>query len=170
MQLRRGDTNTMPNSYAQIYIHVVFATKARQNLISNVWKERLLQYICGTVSGKKQKVMAINCMPDHIHILLGLKGDVKISDVVRDLKCNSSRWVNENRLVPVRFEWQHGFGAFSVGYSQLDVVGNYIRNQENHHRRNSFRDEYIELLKNAGVDFDLRYVFDDDSAAPTELR
>lgn len=159
----------MPNSFSKIYLHVVFATKRRQKIIDNSWKERLLSYICGTVSGKKQKVLAINCMPDHLHVLLGLNGDVNIPDLVRDLKANASRWINENRLVRGKFNWQHGYAAFSVGYSQLDTVGFYIRNQENHHRQKSFRDEYVTLLTDSGFEFDPRYLFDKDCDAPTEL-
>ena len=159
----------MANTYTQLYVHVVFAVQGRGNLISKKWKESLYQYITGIVTNKNQKLMVINGMPDHIHILIGLKPDCNLSDLLRDIKSNSSKWINENKNVIGKFEWQTGFGAFSVSQSQLQVVINYILNQEEHHRKKSFREEYIDFLNAYQIDFKPEYIFDDYGFAPTEL-
>lgn len=159
----------MSNTYTQLYVHVVFAVKGRANLISLKWKEKLYQYITGIISNKNQKLMVINGMPDHLHILIGLKPDCNLSDLVRDIKANSSKWINENKFVPGKFEWQTGFGAFSVSQSQIQTVVNYIIHQEEHHKKKTFREEYIEFLNAYQIDFKSEYIFDDYGAAPTEL-
>ena len=150
----------MPNTYTQLYIHVVFATKGRENAIGKNWKDELYKYICGIVNNKEQKVYAINGMPDHIHILLSIKPDIALSALVRDIKANSSKWINEKKFVKGKFQWQEGFGAFTYSQSQLDNVIAYINNQEQHHSKKSFRDEYIDLLKKFNVAYDDKYVFD----------
>jgi REP element-mobilizing transposase RayT len=147
---------------------VVFAVKGRSNLISKKWKETLYQYITGIITHKNQKLMIINGMPDHIHILIGLKPDCVLSDLVRDIKANSSKWINENKFVLGKFEWQTGFGAFSVSQSQVQTVINYILNQEEHHKKKTFREEYIEFLNAYQIDFKKEYIFDDYGIAPTE--
>lgn len=114
--------------------------------------------------------MVINGMPDHLHMLMGLKPDCNLSDLIRDIKANSSKWINENKFVVGKFEWQMGFGAFTVGQSQLKTVINYINNQEEHHRKKTFKQEYIEFLKAYQIDFKPEYIFDDFGAAPTELK
>lgn len=149
----------MANTYTQIYIHAVFAVKGRENLIHK-WSDELYKYICGIVNSRGQKVYAINGMPDHIHILLSLKPDFKLSDLMRDIKSNSSKWVNEKRYVKGKFEWQKGFGAFSCGQSQVNTVIAYINNQENHHAKRSFQEEYLELLKRYEVDYEDQYIFE----------
>jgi putative transposase len=149
----------MANTYTQIYIHVVFAVEGRQNLIAPKHNEELQKYICGIVAGQKQKVIAINNMPDHLHVLIGLKPDLALSAVVRDVKANSSRFINEKRWVMGKFSWQEGFGAFSYSRSQLGDVIRYIENQQQHHSRKSFRQEYVELLEKFSVDYDERYIF-----------
>ena len=159
----------MPNTYTQLYVHVVFAVKGRANLISEQWKTRLLEYITGIIRKKNQKLMAINSVPNHLHLLIGLKPDCKLSDLMRDVKANSSRFINHEKLVLGNFEWQQGFGAFSVGQSQIQRVVDYILKQEYHHRKKAFRDEYTELLKSYQVDFDSNYLFEDVGNAPTEL-
>jgi len=116
----------MPNTYTQLYVHVIFAVKARRLLISNLWKDNLYKYITGIITNKNQKLMIINGMPDHLHLLIGLKPDCALSDLVRDVKANSSKWINENKFVQSKFEWQSGFGAFSVSKSGLNAVANYI--------------------------------------------
>jgi putative transposase len=151
----------MANTYTQLYIHVVFAVKHRANLISKNWKDNLYQYITGIVKNKNQKLMIINGVSDHVHILLGIKPDCKLSDLVRDIKANSSKWVNENRLVPGKFEWQTGFGAFSVSTSGINKVIQYIEHQEEHHRKKSLRSEYIEFLNAHEIDFKPEYIFED---------
>ncbi len=148
----------MANTYTQIYIHVVFSVKRRQNLIRKEFKEELHKYIAGIIRNKDQKLIAINSVSDHIHVFMGLKPNVCLSDLVREIK--TSRFVNEKRWVKGRFNWQEGFGAFSYGHSQMNVVVKYIQNQERHHSKKTFQDEYIELLKKFNVDFDIKYAFD----------
>jgi REP element-mobilizing transposase RayT len=159
----------MANTYTQLYVHVVFAVKGRENLISPKWKEKLYQYITGIITNKNQKLMIINGMPDHLHLLIGLKPDINLSDLVREIKSNSSKWINENRMLPGKFEWQIGFGAFTVGQSQIQSVVNYIRGQEKHHLKKTFKMEYIEFLNAYQIDFKPEYIFDDYGIAPTEL-
>ncbi len=134
----------MANTYIQIYIHIVFAVQGRQSLIPKAHKEDLHKYITGTLRNNKQKLIAINSMPDHAHILVGMTPTIALSDVVRDIKANSSRFINEKRWIRGRFNWQEGFGAFSYSHSQLNMVVNYIRNQEQHHSIKPFREEYLE--------------------------
>lgn len=152
--------NQMANTYTQIYIHIVFSVKGRQSLIQKSWKEELHKYICGIVSGKEQKVYAIGGIADHIHILVSIKPNIVISDLVRDIKAHSSKWINEKRFVKGKFQWQEGFGAFSYAQSQLDTVIAYVNNQELHHQKKSFRDEYMELLQKFDITFDEKYLFE----------
>lgn len=159
----------MANTYTQLYIHVVFAVKSRENLISTVWKEELYQYIGGIITNKKQKLLVANGMPDHIHLLIGLKPDCMLSDLVRDIKSSTSKWINEKKWVLGRFEWQTGFGAFTVGQSQLQTVVNYILKQEEHHKKKSFRQEYINFLEAYQIEFRQEYIFEVYDVAPTEL-
>ena len=149
----------MANTYTQIYVHIVFAVEGRQSLIGPEHSDELQKYITGIVSAQKHKLIAINNMPDHLHLLVGLRPDAALSDLVRDIKANSSRFINEKRWVMGRFSWQEGFGAFSYSRSQLSSVIRYIENQQKHQARKSFRDEYIELLEKFGVEYDHRYVF-----------
>lgn len=149
----------MANTYTQIYIHVVFAVEGRQNLIAPEHNDELQKYITGIVSAQKHKLIAINNMPDHLHLLVGLRPDASLSDLVRDVKAGSSKFINEKHWVIGRFSWQEGFGAFSHSRSQLGTVIRYIENQQSHHAKKSFRDEYIELLEKFGVDYDQRYIF-----------
>lgn len=149
----------MANTYTQIYIHVVFAVEGRQNLIKPEHNDELQKYITGIVTAEDQKLISINNLPDHLHLLVGLRPDSSLSDLVRDVKAGSSKFINEKRWVLGRFSWQEGFGAFSHSRSQLGTVIRYIENQQKHHARKSFRDEYIALLEKFGVDYDARYVF-----------
>jgi len=150
----------MADTYTKIYVHVIFTVQGRQNLISRQHKDELYKYITGIIQNKKQKVIIINGMPDHIHILIGIKPDIALSDLIRDVKANASSFINEKRWIMGKFNWQEGFGAFSYSHSQLDSVANYIRNQEKHHSRKTFREEYLELLKKFDVDYDPKYMFD----------
>jgi REP element-mobilizing transposase RayT len=149
----------MANTFTQIYIQIVFAVKGRQNLIQRAYKEELHQYIAGIIRNKKQKLYAINAMPDHIHIFISVKPNIAISDLVRDIKNNSSKFINHKGWVAGKFQWQEGYGAFSYGHSQIDTVVKYIHNQEKHHARRSFKDEYLALLKKFNIEYDERYVF-----------
>lgn len=152
---------TMANTYSQLYIHIVFAVKGRQNLIATVWKDEIYKFITGIITNKQQKLIAINGMPDHIHILIGLKPDKSISDLVRDIKANSSKFINNQNWINGKFEWQTGFGAFSYSHSQLTNVINYIHNQQEHHKTKTFKEEYLEFLKLFNVEFKNEYLFDD---------
>lgn len=151
----------MANTYSQLYIQIVFAVKGRQNLISKKWKDEIYKYITGIITNKKQKLIAINGMPDHIHILVGIKPDTSLSDLVRDIKSNSSKFVNEQKWINGKFEWQTGFGAFSYGHSQLSHVIKYIENQEEHHKTKTFKEEYIAFLKLFNIDFKNEYLFEE---------
>ncbi len=137
----------------------MFAVEGRQNLIAPEHNDELQKYITGIVSHQKQKLIAINNMPDHLHLLVGLRPDSALSDLVRDIKANSSKFINEKRWVMGRFSWQEGFGAFSYSRSQLGAVIRYIENQQKHHDKKSFRDEYISLLEKFGMEYDPKYIF-----------
>ena len=152
----------MADTYTQLYIHLIFAVKGRQSLIPKPHKDELHKYITGIIDGKNQTVIQINSMPDHIHILVGITPDIAISDLVRDIKANSSKFINRKRWVMGRFEWQTGFAAFSYAHSQLDTVARYIKNQEEHHSRQTFREEYLAFLKRFNVSYNPKYVFDSD--------
>jgi REP element-mobilizing transposase RayT len=130
---------------------MVFAVQGRQNLIRPGRKEELHKYITGIITRQGHKLLAIHCMPDHTHILIGLKPSMALSDLVREIKTGSTNFINENRWVTGRFAWQEGFGAFSYSHSQLTDVIQYIRNQEQHHAKKSFRDEYLEFLEKFNV-------------------
>jgi putative transposase len=149
----------MANTYSQIYVHVVFAVQARECLLKPHIKEDIHKYITGVVHKRGQKLIAINSMPDHVHLLVGLKPDLALSDLVRDIKAVSAKLINEKRWMKGRFNWQEGFGAFSYSHSQLDRVISYIQNQDQHHAKLNFRDEYLRLLKKFQVNFDSRYIF-----------
>jgi REP element-mobilizing transposase RayT len=149
----------MPNTFTQIYVQVVFAVNGRQSLISPSFQEALFKYIGGTMRNADQKLIAINGMPDHVHILVGLKPTVAISDLVKDIKVASSRFINDKKLVRGRFSWQEGFGAFSYSQSHLSKVASYIENQERHHARRSFKEEYLSMLKSFQIEYDERYLF-----------
>ena len=149
----------MANTYTQIYLHIVFAAEGRQSLIPPEHNDELQKYITGIVSAQRHKLIAINNMPDHLHLLVGLRPDAALSELVRDIKANSSRFISDKRWVAGRFSWQEGFGALSYSRSQLGTVIRYIENQQKHHAKKSFRNEYTELLERFGVEFDQRYVF-----------
>ena len=147
------------NTYTQIHIQLVFAVKFRQALIQNEWKDDLFKYITGIIQNRKHKLLSINGMPDHIHILIGLRPNQSVSDLVQEVKSISSKWINENNFIPFRFEWQDSFGAFSYGKSQINDVIRYIENQEKHHHKKSFREEYVDFLEKFEIDYNEKYVF-----------
>ena len=149
----------MANTYTQIYIQIVFAVQGRQSLIQPEHNDELQKYITGIVTNQGQKLIAINNMSDHMHILIGQKPSIALSDLVRDIKAGSSGFINERRWVRGRFSWQEGFGAFSYGHSQLGAVIRYIQNQQRHHRQRSFAEEYEQLLERFQISHDERYVF-----------
>lgn len=149
----------MANTFSQIYIQTVFAVSGRLALITKDYKEELHKYITGIVRKQGQKLIAINGMADHLHILIGLRPSMALADLVRDIKADSSEWVNRRKLALGKFAWQEGYGAFSYGHSQLDMIIRYIQNQERHHRRKSFRNEYLTLLRKFEIEFKEEYVF-----------
>src|SRR5437667_7913710 len=149
----------MANTFSQIYIQTVFAVNGRLSLIRPDLKEELYRYITGIVRNNGHKLISINGMPDHVHILIGLKPVMALSDLVRDIKADSSNFVTKRKWVQGKSSWQEGYGAFSYGHSQLDTIIRYIQNQERHHARSSFKIEYLSLLKKFGIAFDEKYVF-----------
>jgi len=151
----------MANTYSQIYIQTIFAVKGRQSLINKSWKEELYKYITGIVKNNEQKMIAINGVENHIHIFLGLKPNINLSDLIRDVKANSSKFIIDRNLVKGKFNWQDGFGAFSYSHSHIDRVYKYIMHQEEHHKIKTFREEYIELLKKFEIKFDEKYLFEE---------
>lgn len=152
----------MANTYTQLYFHIVFAVKGRKNQITSQLKEELYKYISGIITNKNQKLMIINGMPNHIHLLIGTKPDCNLSDLVRDIKANSSKWINDNKFVIGKFEWQLGFGVFTVSQLGVKNVIEYIKNQEIHHTKKSFREEYIDFLTTYEIDFKPEYIFIDE--------
>ena len=150
----------MANTYTQLYVQIIFSPLGRQNLICNKIKNDIYKYIVGIIKRKNQKPMIINGMPDHVHILIGFSPDIAISDLVRDIKSNSSNFINENKLIPGKFSWQKGFGAFTYSKSQVPRVVRYIENQEEHHRMKTFKEEYLELLEKFEVDYKKHYLFE----------
>jgi REP-associated tyrosine transposase len=150
----------MANTFSQIYIQTVFAVSNRLSLITPAFKQDLYKYITGIVTKQGQKMISVNGMPDHIHILIGLRPSMALADLVREVKADSSNFVNKNRWVRGKFSWQEGYGAFSYGHSQLNTVIRYIQNQEKHHKRRSFKAEYLTLLRKFEIEFEHKYVFD----------
>jgi REP element-mobilizing transposase RayT len=148
-------------TYSQLYIQTVFAVRYRASVIRPEWKERLHQYITGIIQERGNKLLAIHAMPDHIHILFGLRPAQSIADLMRDVKAVSSKWINENGFLSNRFEWQHGYGAFSYSGSEISNVINYIKNQELHHQKISFRNEFRQLLNEFDIAYDERYIFEE---------
>ncbi|OFX21414.1 MAG: transposase [Bacteroidetes bacterium GWA2_31_9b] len=150
----------MANTYSQMYVQIVFAVQGRENIIPHKKKEELHKYITGIIKNRKQKLLAINCMPDHIHIFIGFKPNICISDLVREIKTATSLFIKEKQWVKGMFYWQEGFGSFTYSHSQLTDVINYIRNQEEHHNCKSFKNEYLELLKKFDIEYNEQYLFE----------
>ena len=149
-------------SFTQLTYHIVFATKYRRRTIRDDTRERLYEYIGGTLRAKKGSLIEIGGVADHVHILARLSPSLAVADVVRDVKANSSKWMNEQTETKSPFEWQKGYGAFTVSYSNVQAVRTYIRNQEEHHRTKTFQEEYIEFLKRHNIEFRLEYLFEDE--------
>jgi REP element-mobilizing transposase RayT len=149
----------MANTYTQIHIQIVFTVQFRDAQISNVWKEELYKYISGIVQNNGHKVLQINGMQDHIHILVGIRPTQSLSDLVKQIKQDSSKWINKKRFTRQKFAWQAGYGAFSYSKNSIPSVINYIQNQEEHHKKKSFMNEYIEMLNEADIKYDEQYIF-----------
>ena len=147
-------------TYTQIYIQVVFAVKHRDSLIQTEWEEELYKYITGIVQNKEQKMLAINGMPDHLHFLIGMRPACCLSDLVREVKKSSNAFIKEKRFTPFNFQWQEGFGAFSYSHSQLTDVIQYIEKQKEHHKKKTFKEEYLAFLKAFEIEFKNEYLFE----------
>lgn len=150
----------MAGTFKQLYIQVVFAVQGRENLINLSWRSEVHKYISGIITAKDQKSIIVNGVGDHVHCFIGLKPTIAISDLVRDIKNNSSKFINDRKFVRGKFNWQDGYGVFSYHHSQLETIYNYVLNQEAHHSRKSFKDEYLELLEEFEIPFDKKYLFD----------
>lgn len=150
----------MANTFSQIYIQIVFAVKHRNAQIDPIWEEQLYKYITGIVQNKEQKMIAINGMPDHIHIFIGMKPTCCLSNLVQEIKKSSNTFIKDKDLSSKPFNWQEGFGAFSYSHSQIDSVYKYVMNQKEHHKKQTFKEEYIDFLKKFEVEYDDKYLFD----------
>ena len=149
----------MANTYTQIHIQVIFSVQDRHCIIRNSWKDELYKYITGIIKNHGHKVLAINGMPDHLHIFFGMRPTQSLSDLMQDVKGDSSKWINIKGFVKGRFSWQEGFGAFSYSKSNVGSVIEYIKNQEIHHRKKTFLEEYLHFLEKFAVEHDVRYIF-----------
>ena len=157
MKLNNG---RMPGTFSQMYVQVIFAVKGRTNLISKTNEEELYKYIAGIIKGKDQKSIIVNGMPDHIHAFVGLRPSMAASDLVRDIKNNSSNFINDHKWVKGKFSWQEGYGIFTYSHSHIESVYNYILNQKEHHKKKTFREEYIDFLKKFEIKYDEKYLFE----------
>lgn len=151
----------MANTYHQVYIQVVFAVKYLEAVIANEWKSKLFGVIGNLINETGCKTIIVNGVEDHVHCFLGLKPLVSISELMKTVKAKSSKYINDNQLTKSRFEWQEGYGAFSYSHSQINSVYKYIVNQEEHHKKQTFKEEYLEFLDKFEVPFDERYIFED---------
>ena len=152
----------MANTFTQIH-QFVFAVQFRAAFIHKDWKERLHQYITGIIQNNQHKMLQINSMPDHIHILIGMRPSQSVSSLIQNVKSESTKWINDNHFTKSQFAWQEGYGAFSYSKSSLPAVIRYIQNQEKHHQKHSFIDEYKVFLKAFEIDYDERYIFKEPS-------
>jgi len=150
----------MPGTYSQIYVQYVFAVKGRANLLHDDWRDELFKYISGIITGKDQKAIIVNGYRDHVHVFVGLKPSMKISDLIRDIKNNSSNFINSNNWIKGKFSWQEGYGVFTYSHSHIDNVYQYILNQESHHTKKTFKEEYVDFLKKFDIKYEDKYLFE----------
>ena len=150
----------MAGTFSQIYIHYVFAVKGRENQLQKPWRDEVFKYIAGIIKGKNQKPIIVNGVADHVHVFVGLKPAMSISDLVRNIKNNSSNFINQQKFIKGKFSWQEGYGAFSYAHSQVENVYQYIANQEQHHRKKTFKEEYTGFVKKFNVQYEEKYLFD----------
>ncbi|MGB3619141.1 MAG: IS200/IS605 family transposase [Catalinimonas sp.] len=148
----------MPGTYSQINIQLVFAVKGRQKLLDAAWRQEVFRYMSSVITEKGQKALIVNGVADHVHVFVGLRPNMSVADLARDVKNNSSRFINQRGWVQGKFAWQNGYGAFSYGQSQVKRVYDYIARQEHHHRQRTFHDEYVELLDRFEIEYDERYL------------
>ena len=150
----------MAGTVSQIYIQVVFAVQGRDNLLLKPWRDDVFKYMSGIIKGKNQKPIIVNGVQNHVHLFIGLKPSMALSDLIRDVKNNTTNFINEQKFVHGKFSWQEGHGSFSYSHSQIEQVYQYIMNQEEHHRKKTFREEYLEFLHKYEIEYDERYLFD----------
>jgi len=150
----------MPGTFTQLYVQCIFAVKGRQKLLNKTWREDVFKYMAGILTNKGQKPIIINGVEDHVHLLIGLTSSVSISELIRDVKNNSSQFINNHNWVRGKFYWQEGYGAFTYSHSQLDMIYNYVKNQEEHHKVKSFKEKYLAFLNKFNVTYEEKYVFD----------
>ncbi len=150
----------MAGSFSQIYIQAVFAVKGRANLLNKAWRHEVFKYISGIIENKNQKSIIVNGVADHVHIFVGLKPSMALSDLMRDVKNNATNFINEKKWLPGKFSWQEGYGAFSYSHSQLNNVYQYILNQEEHHKKQTFKEEYLAFLNKYEIPYEERFLFD----------
>lgn len=150
----------MVGTYSQIYIQVVFSVKGKENILQKPWRSEVFKYMSGIIKAKHQKPIIVNGVSDHVHLFVGLKPSMSVSDLVRDVKNNSSNFINKNNFVKGRFSWQEGFGSFSYAHSQINRVYQYILDQEKHHMRKSFKEEYLEFLQEFDIEYNEKYLFE----------
>lgn len=150
----------MANTFSQIYLQFVFAVQGRQSLIAKSYKEELHRYVTALVQARKAKMLAVHCMPDHIHLFVGFKPSVLISNFVKEIKVESNEFINAKKWVAGRFNWQEGYGVFSYGHSQINTVCQYVLNQEMHHQKKTFRGEYLEFLEKFAIPYEDRFLFE----------
>jgi putative transposase len=147
-------------TFSQVNLQIVFAVKGRQNLLHKSFREEIFKYMTGIIREKGQKPVIVNGVEDHVHVFLGLRPAMRISDIARDIKNNSSNFINDKKFLKQKFCWQEGYGAFSYSQSHIERVYNYILNQEAHHKKRTFRSEYMELLKKFEIPFEEKYLFE----------
>ena len=150
----------MANTFTQLYIQLIFAVKGRQHLIPKQHKEQVQRYMTGVIQERKHKLFAINCMPDHTHIFIGLHPAQSIAKLVEETKTATTKFIKKQTWMPYAFSWQKGYGAFAYSRSQIDAVCKYVNNQEEHHRKRTFRAEYIDFLHKFAIDYDPKYLFE----------
>ena len=150
----------MAGTYSQIYIQVVFAVRGRQNLLHKEWRDDVFKYMSGIIKNKGQKPIIVNGVSDHVHVFVGLKPSMALSDLVRDVKNNSTNFINDHAWIRGKFSWQEGYGAFSYSHSQIENVYNYILNQDKHHHKQTFQEEYVDFLEKFEIEHDVKYLFD----------
>ncbi len=149
----------MTNTYTQLYVHYVFAVQNRISLINEKWQNDLYKYSNGIIEQQGHKLLAINGMPDHVHLLISMNPKQSSSDLMYHVKRSTSMWINDNNLSPGKFSWQEGFGGFTYGKSQIPAIARYIENQQQHHKKHTFNEEYVKLLEAFGIEYDEQYVF-----------
>lgn len=150
----------MAGTFSQIYIQYVFAVKGRENLLQKPWRVEVFKYMAGIIKEKNQKPIIINGVADHVHLFVGLKPSMAVADLVRDIKNNSSKFINEQKFIKGKFAWQEGYGAFSYAHSQIDNVYQYILKQEEHHQKKTFKEEYLDFLQKFEIEYNEKYLFE----------